>query len=169
MKLGASWSRRWTYSLVLICLNATEVYSGCTVTTQHISHIVQGFSLFFSSSHPNVCFDPDQLGRLTGAEEVVSEQRPGQQGEYGPPTIRHLHHLHHYSHYSHHDHHCYHHPVASLWLCSEFFWTFFLCLLSVDAVLQSYPLPAAIQRDSPVRLWDQRLQTALCIHSKSCN
>lgn len=40
-------------------------------------------------------------------------------------------------------------------------------LFSADRVLQSHPLPAATQRDSPVRLRNERLQTSLCLSSKS--
>lgn len=39
-------------------------------------------------------------------------------------------------------------------------------LLSADRVLQPHPLSAAIQWDSPVRLWNERLQTALCLYRK---
>lgn len=39
-------------------------------------------------------------------------------------------------------------------------------VFSADRVLQPHPLSAAIQWDSPVRLWNERLQTALCLYRK---
>lgn len=42
--------------------------------------------------------------------------------------------------------------------------------LSADRVLQSHPLPAAIQRDSPVHVWNKCFQTSLCLYRKnSCD